>query len=164
MIRAVLFDFWRTLFQPAVEINEYYNIRVKKLFEILREVKRDLTLDEVGSAYREIRGLCDKIRCFGVEVPLFMEVKLLLYHLGIYSFSSSFIFKVMEAYMFPFIYHTRPRADAKEVLRRLRQLGLKVAIVSNVLSGRHITDALEKWRLIEYFDVTIYSDEIGFRK
>jgi len=70
----------------------------------------------------------------------------------------------MEAYMFPFIYHTRPRADAKEVLRRLRQLGLKVAIVSNVLSGRHITDALEKWGLIEYFDVTIYSDEIGFRK
>ncbi len=164
LIKAVFFDFWKTLFQPTVEINEYYRIRVEKLHEVLCEVDSSLSLKEVDEAYWRIRGLCDEVRSLGVEVPLQFEVKLLLHNLRLHFFNDDLIFKLIEAYMHPFVHFTKPMNDVRMVLERIRRLGLRVALISNVLSGRHITAVLEKWDLISFFDALIYSDEVGFRK
>lgn len=164
MIRVVFFDFWRTMFIPSVSLDEYFEIRVRKLYETLRNRISNLSLDDVRDSFWSIRRLCDSVRELKVEVPLPFEIKLMLNHLGYYFFDDDFIESLISSYMYPFVHCTRPRDELKHVLDGIRELNLRVGLISNVMSGRHIIEALKLWRLDDYFDAMIFSDNVGFRK
>jgi len=164
MVKAVFFDFWRTMFIPNISLNEYFEVRVRKLHETLSDFIPNVSLAVVRNSFWSIRRLCDSVRELKVEVPLSFEIKLMLYHLEYYSFDDNLIKSLISSYMYPFVHCTRPRDELKSVLDIIHELNLRVGLISNVMSGRHIIEALQLWGLDDYFDAMIFSDEIGFRK
>jgi len=59
----------------------------------------------------------------------------------------------------------RTEPKAKETLRTLRQMGLKLGIVSNTfVNGSSLEKHLEQLGLLDFFSVKVYSYEFDFRK
>lgn len=164
MVEAVFFDFWRTMFFPSISLDEYFEVRVKKLYETLSDHIPNLSLGTVRDSFWNVRRLCDSVRRHEVEVPLIFEIKLMLHHLGYYTFDKDLVELLISSYMYPFVYHTRPREELRNVLDRICELNLRIGLISNVMSGQHIIKALKLWKLDNFFDVMIFSDRVGFRK
>ena len=57
---------------------------------------------------------------------------------------------------------TGPYPESRQVLRMLREENRRLGIIANQKPG--VTDRLEKWRLLEYFDIIISSAEEGMKK
>lgn len=164
MIKAVFLDFWGTMFSPSVSLDEYYEIRVKKLHETLSKKISGLSLNDIRNSFWSVRKLCDSVRELHVEVPIKFEIKLMLHHLQFYQFDESFIKLLASSYMYPFVYCTKPKDDLKCFLDKISSLNLRLGLISNVMSGRHVIEALKRWNLDFYFEVMVFSDEVGFRK
>lgn len=62
-------------------------------------------------------------------------------------------------------FHERyPRPEAGEVLNLIKERGLKLGIISNVISRTQVGFCLEKYGLNEYFDTIVLSSVFGKRK
>jgi putative hydrolase of the HAD superfamily len=68
-----------------------------------------------------------------------------------------------------FLYEARlfirePRPDAKEVLEKIKGMGLKVGCISNTQSATQVPASLKEYGLIDYFDPLVLSSQYGRRK
>ena len=57
-----------------------------------------------------------------------------------------------------------PREGSLELLRRLRELGIPTAVVSNALAGAASRQLQRRYGFAEYLGAQVYSDEVGMRK
>ena len=61
-------------------------------------------------------------------------------------------------------YYREMRPEVPEVLEGIRNLGLKIGLISNVNSRGQVTFNLEKYKIKQYFDPIVLSSEYGRRK
>ncbi len=57
-----------------------------------------------------------------------------------------------------------PSRSVHAALRKLRSMGLRMAVVSNHHNGKSLREMLMSFRLKQYFEVVIASEEVGVRK
>ena len=61
-------------------------------------------------------------------------------------------------------YHREMRPEMPAVLEAVRKMGLKIGLISNVMSQRQVPDNLSAYNIRHYFDPIILSCEYGRRK
>ncbi len=59
--------------------------------------------------------------------------------------------------------HIKPYSGVREVLERLKEMGMKLAVVTDALNG-HALKRLQRAELLHYFDVVVSGDMTGKRK
>ena len=72
-----------------------------------------------------------------------------------------------QRFLEPIFATARPNPEAAPVLRRIRALGLKLAIVSNTPWGSPSAawrDELRRWGLLELVDEAVFCVDVGWRK
>ncbi|HET6596916.1 MAG TPA: HAD-IA family hydrolase [Anaerolineales bacterium] len=61
-------------------------------------------------------------------------------------------------------YHRAMRPEVPEVLQAIKQMGLKIGLISNVNSRGQVPTNLKEYGIIDYFDPMVLSSEYGWRK
>ncbi len=84
-----------------------------------------------------------------------------------YSYDRAALDKISEdlmLYIETSFYHREMRPEMPEVLESIKQMGLKIGLISNVNSRGQVPANLTKYNLREYFDPIVLSSEYGRRK
>ena len=164
MLEAVFIDFWNTLFVSSVHVDEYFRVRAVKLFEVYRRSGCDLSLDFVHDTLLHARRLCDAARKTGLEVPLNLELNVMDSMMNLFDLDADVFRALEEAYLYPLLNLTAPRKGSDVFISALKDMGLKLGLISNTFCGRDIVDGLRRWSLYDYFDVLVFSSDLGLRK
>jgi putative hydrolase of the HAD superfamily len=163
MIRAVLFDLGNTLVR-------YYDAR--EFPDVLRECLTEcgVALGWLADPERD-RDLLERARLLNQErtdfaVRLFGERLQELF--GAYlALDEDCLHRLTAAFLKPIFAAARPDPNAAEVLRSLRERGIKTAIVSNTPWGSP-ADAwrgeLKRHGLLEAVDAVVFCVDVGWRK
>jgi putative hydrolase of the HAD superfamily len=89
------------------------------------------------------------------------------YILEDFSVSPEKLARISEELMFLIetrYYHRAMRPEMPEVLRALKQMGLKIGLISNVNSRGQVPINLKEYGIIDYFHPIVLSSEYGWRK
>ena len=162
--KALLVDFWGTLFYPKISIEEYHHLRAEKLREVFLKYGITLDHDLIYATYRETRRELDILRKTSqVEIDVKGEIALLLHKLQIPP-SPELINDLVEAYLYPYVTTIDLAPGVKEFFTEVRQKGYLIVLASNTMSGYHTIQVLRRYQLYNFFDYLALSDKIGFRK
>lgn len=163
MIQAITFDLWNTLFSPK----SYSELRLKQFYQFLQERKIFISFDKFEKAFHTK---------FHFSEVTFEEIE----YRHIYT--EDRILRVLES-----IGVKIPQPDVEMLKKKfesemlqdppLLKMGVKktlealapeynVGLISNtgVTPGKTISSVLEEYNILQYFDLTVYSDEIGLFK
>ena len=163
MIQAVFFDLWNTLFSNK----SYSELRLKQFFHFLQERKILLPFDKFKETYDSK---------FHFSEVTFEEIEFR------HIYTEDRIFRVLEN-----IDVKIPQSDINLLIKKfesemlqdppLLKMGVKktlealapeynVGLISNtgVTPGKTISKVLEEYNILQYFDLTVYSDETGLFK
>ena len=167
MITSVMFDMGGTLEDIFVDERSELNA-IEELDRMLRagglDPKVDLTelkrrVDEGWKRYGAFRDSCD------VElkpIPIWCD-----YALADFGFPRDALEPLCEpiAYMWELThYHRSLRPRVREMLEGLRELGLKLGIISNTAAMYQVFDSLEEYGIRDLFQDVTLSSVTGMRK
>lgn len=161
MIRAITFDLWNTLF-----INRFYReLRVNRFIQILEDNNILHTKIEVENAFESAFNL--PRRNFEDNDHIYTKdriIKLLeILQIDLSKKDFDVLKNEFEEAMLK-----DPPPLKKGVKRTLEELSsdYKIGLISNtgITPGRIITKVFEEYEVLQYFQVKIFSDEIGYYK
>jgi len=84
-----------------------------------------------------------------------------------YSFNPAKLDEVAEdlmTYIETHYYQREMRPEVPDVLKAINQFGLKIGLISNVISRGQVPFNLAKYKIQKYFDPVVLSSECGIRK
>ncbi|KKK40349.1 hypothetical protein LCGC14_0596120 [marine sediment metagenome] len=163
MIQAITFDLWNTLFNNK----SYSELRIQKLFRYLQEKEITVPFDEFKNAFDTK---------FHFSEVTFEEINFrhIFTEERISSVLNEINIELLQADLeiikeeFESIMLQDPPTLKKGVKSTLRILtpDFKIGLISNtgVTPGSILSEVLERYDILQYFDETIYSDEIGYFK
>jgi putative hydrolase of the HAD superfamily len=166
MIEGVTFDWWNTVaLTTAVQDRRLRSLRVDRLLK--RAPSFPATRGDMLRAYdRQTAALQDAWRR-NVDLSPEQQVETFLRLVGVDGAEASAAEAVSEAFggalseippaLFPHI---------RETLETLKEAGLRVGMVSNTgrTWGRHLRPIQDRLGIGRFFDVRVFSDEVGVRK
>jgi putative hydrolase of the HAD superfamily len=170
-VRVVTVDLWGTLLldTPASD-NRYRARRLTAFDEILRGEGRRFSMSRLERAYDESGAYLRRFWMTNRDVPVTEHVKAILRALdrGLgESASGDLLEALVQAYARPALL-VPPAFDptARAGLERLRERGLTLALISNIMRtpGIIIRTLLADAGLLDSFAHTTFSDEVGIRK
>lgn len=163
IIQGITFDAGQTLLEPILPPEETYH-------RVFQKLGYSVVFEEVKKAFRQAW----KARDHGKELQIDRYSR---FPEGEKGFWRDFVFEVMDrlnlsnhresCFEFLYDYFRRPSAwrlfeDAKEVIPRLKQKKLKLAVISNWDS--YLETLLKSLRIDVYFDAIIISAKEGIAK
>ena len=171
MYKAITFDLWQTLIADTLSIDKKRTqYRVLQIRKILADEGIQVSLIELSLAHQAIWDRCQKKwktardLAFGDQVKLFLD----LARPGLAkALKPGVLAEVEKAYArAALLYPPRMIKGADQVLRELRQNKYKIGLICNTgrTPGFVLRKLLTRYRLLKYFDVTLFSDETIFRK
>ena len=128
-----------------------------------------LANEDLERAYEQSATKLQNVWNKNEEVPIMDQIQLLIQLAGGRQIvlDQSWLQLIEDAYVNPIL--TIPpklNQDAPAVLRAVRDRGYKIGLISN--TGRSPGDALRKlldgYSVLKFFDVTVFSNEVGRRK
>ncbi len=155
MIKAVSFDIWYTL----LDLSKFYSIVSEKLSEVSGKPLSEVS-DSIFKAYREAL----KLRLEGSFKRVIVDsAEFFASRLGV---SSEELFRAVVASI------NDPRIsemlydDVLEALEVLKSSGLKLGLLGNVMfwPGMITRYILHVNKILKFFNVTVFSDEVGLQK
>jgi FMN phosphatase YigB (HAD superfamily) len=169
-IKAVTFDLWETLlFERTGDSARRTTARCRGLTEAFRRLGVELTVAQSESALRQTVDSLLKVWDSNRDVSHLEQLKLVVK----FALNSSvnmrkeWINELSAAYVAP-LFEIPPllNPEAHKVLRWLRNREKKVGLICNtgLTPGTGLRRFLEKEGVAGYFDVMIFSDEVGIRK
>ena len=166
-ISAVTFDLWQTLILDTMENGiARSNLRLSGTSEILRLANLDYDLTEIQQAYEQCSDYCREIRNSHKDINFDQQVEVFIRfidHALLEKLSRQAIEQIREAYCDAFFsYPPFPHPNAVEVLFSIKNMGLKLGMISNtsMTPGYAFREFLNEHRLLEYFDILTFSDEV----
>jgi putative hydrolase of the HAD superfamily len=157
-MRAVSFDLWFTLiYEDEEDVRKYTLMRVRAIHEALSEFG-NVTLEDVLSVYESLKFAREFLSAESL-------IKLVSLALGI-KLSRGKLRELTNIY----VESTRnfvPKVNDEvyEVLPKIKELGLKTAVVSNTsFSERGVIAMLKNVGIADYFDVVVSSSSLGLNK
>ena len=154
-LKAVLFDFGETLFEPLSDIHERRN-----LLEVKRIVGVAIPDDEFVDGYRRAKN--ETVAEFSNR-SFFLHQDMIATALRTYleSFgkdaSDAAVASYCEAQRRAVVDSIRPREDCVLMLTRLKQFGLELAIVSNI-DNSWMDPIIERFNLLDWFSLILTSE------
>ena len=170
-ITAVTFDLWQTLLLDQREVGRIRTqTRLDDVGEILSRVGEAQDAAVVSQAYWDCARRCQEIReglrdiSFREQVELFVEG----ISPGLVSrLPEPVLQEIAAAYGDSFFIHPpRPHPDGVGVLREVKEMGLRIGLISNtgMTPGVSFRRFLEQHGMLEFFDVLTFSDEVRLAK
>ena len=164
-IKAVLFDFGNTLISIELDWEIVLPQNITSLVRYLNSQNILVDIDPFGKRFVELKN--QKHSLGQNELHEYKSVDVLRETLAEYSINhvtDTLLENAVDAYFTPerLLYTEIP--GAHQVLQELKNQGYKLAIVSNASSGYLIRKTMQQHDFTKYFDVTIVSADIGYRK
>jgi len=161
MIQAITFDLWNTIF-----INKFYSdLRLKYLIQFLESKEILYSLDKIKVAFRSAFSLAE--RYYNENNHIYTEDRI-ANMLNILNLDMTKTHKNLIKEEFERIMLNDPPSLKKGVKETLEELSLnyKIGLISNtgITPGRIINKVFQEYDVFKFFNVQIYSDEIGFYK
>ncbi|MEM0320610.1 MAG: HAD family hydrolase [Candidatus Nezhaarchaeales archaeon] len=157
---GVLLDLGGTLiYGPSIKDVFVKSLRSENLdLEMREDIKRELSVT-FESGYDELTVIKRKLL---IEVSLYSMLRMVLKR--VLETNTRLIEKLRDAFLKLYIETRSAYEDAYLFLEKLKSLGCKIMIVSNVPDHRMALGSLEKLKLINYVDGVLTSAQLGVRK
>ena len=156
-IKGILFDYGHTL----VWFPHYNKIHLVSARNIQKKLRTLGVFVEVSKIQTVIEEFAHQksYRCPRIEE----EFRNILSVLGVKNYTHDDLREIIHLHWQPYIQDARSRKDASELLERLKSRRFKLGIVANIWSGG-MDPALEKLGLRRFFETTVASVDVGFKK
>ncbi len=166
MIEAVLFDMGDTLRRFEVGNRVMIDAVVRRIHSLIdehRHMRPDIS-KYLRTMRRAMLAAKIKSKLTRREIQVGAVLRAVHHRLGIHQTEEQ-----LEAYLTEgseaVLEFIRDMPGATETLQQLREAGYKLGIVSNTMfPGNRLDKYLKQESLFEYFDVRIYSSEVGYMK
>jgi putative hydrolase of the HAD superfamily len=169
-IKAVTFDLWETLLFEKDEANlRRTAARCRNLVQALDKLGVGVSLKQMASAMDETASTLKKVWETNEDVTHLDQIRLILKHAlkSSVAINDEWMGELSSAYVSP-IFKVRPylNPDVPEVLRRFKDQNKLVGLICNtgLTPGTAIRRFLEEEGVARYFDLMVFSDEVGIRK
>jgi putative hydrolase of the HAD superfamily len=170
-ITAVTFDLWQTLLLDNRETGHARTqVRLKGASDALLKLGESYSLAQIQGAYQAGNEQCHRIRVDHRDVSFREQVRIFVEEIspGLSQRLPEELFQeIATAYADSFLVHpARPHPDAVELLRGVRDLGLRIGLISNtgMTPGVTFRRFLEQHGMLKFFDILTFSDEVRVSK
>lgn len=169
-LKAVPFDLWETLlFEKDGASSRRSAVRYRNVSEAFNRFGVHISTEKVESAMKQVIASLVKIYDENRDVSHVEQLELLVQFVsdGSLALKNEWIEELSSAYISPFFEGpTYLNPDATSVLEALTETGRQIGLICNtgLTPGFALREFLESEGVLEYFDLTVFSDEIGFRK
>ena len=170
-ITAVTFDLWQTLLLDNRELGRSRaQVRLEGAQNALQKFGETYELEHIRLAYRACFQQCRRIREENRDVSFREQVAIFVENIdaGLVERVPPEVFQeILSAYADSFfVYPPLPHEDALRVLSSIKDMGLKIGLISNtgMTPGVAFRQFLGQHGLLEYFDVLTFSDEVKLAK
>jgi len=168
----VTFDFWETLFMDTPELDRRRDeLRCQGLQENLAKLGVEVSIEDLALGLRESTPWLANIWKKGEQVSTLEQIRYIVNHATknrpILLTDPEALMRLEESYWSPSL--TAPailNADAPKVLQRLHDRSLKIGLICNTGRGpgHALRELMRREGVLDYFDATIFSDEVGYGK
>ncbi len=171
-IAGVTFDFWETLFMDTPELDRRRDeLRCKGLRENLAKMGVEISLEDLADGLRASTTWLADIWKKGGQVSTLGQIQYIINHAtknrAILVADHEVLMRLEESYWSPSLAAPATlNAEAPELLQRLRKRNLKIGLVCNTGRGpgHALRELMRREGILDYFDATVFSDEIGYGK
>lgn len=171
MIDTITFDLWNTLISNIPQdYSKYRQRRIENLTRVLRQNGREVESGRLAEAYRRGFEKCTETWEKNLDLSTEEQLRIMLGFLdedALKGIWENLMPQLAEAYVSPILEDPPILIDgAKEILVHVRSKDYKIGLICNTgtTPGRTIRVLLERLGMINSFDVTTFSDELGIRK
>jgi putative hydrolase of the HAD superfamily len=171
MIDTVTFDLWNTLISNIPQdAHKYRQRRVENLIGVLRQNGREVDSGLLTEAYRKGFEKCTQIWDENLDLSTEEQLRIMFGFLddqGLQPCLQKLMPSLVEAYVSPLLEEPPVLIEgAREILAHAKSRGYKVGLICNTgtTPGRTIRLLLQRLEMIDLFDVTTFSNELGIRK
>jgi putative hydrolase of the HAD superfamily len=169
-VKAVTFDVWETLlFERDGASSQRTVVRCKNIVQTLNRFDLPFSVEAVGQALGETISSLVRVWDKNKDVLHLEQIRLFFEHLteGKLVLKDEWIKELSMAYVSP-IFEVPPylNPDARELLRSLKSQNKLLGIICNtgITPGTEVRRFLAMQGVGDYFDLMIFSDEVGIRK
>lgn len=170
-ITAVTFDLWQTLLIDTREQGRARaQVRLEGTREVLRRCGLEYDIEHIREAYRACYRQCHAIRDRNEDVSFQEQVEMFVNNISpglVGKLPAEAVADICRAYADSFFVHPpTPHAYAREVLHRVKELDLRIGLISNtgMTPGATFRAYLEEQGMLGYFDTLTFSDEVRLAK
>ncbi|RLI35918.1 hypothetical protein DRO55_04590 [Candidatus Bathyarchaeota archaeon] len=162
-IRAVTFDLWNTLISEG----EYVDLRVRYLHNLLLQRGYIRTYEDVYEAYNSSHEYAHRVTMEenNRHVPAEERIDYILRRLNV-KLTPEMMATITKRFEEAILEKPPPLLDGvEETLNSLKGRYL-MGIISDtgITPGRVMRRLLKRLQILEFFDSTVFSDEVGFNK
>ncbi len=170
-LTAVTFDLWQTLILDTQELGRSrMKVRLDGAVEALRGEGEEFSEEHVFEAYRQCYRTCHDIRDQGRDVSFMEQINIFIRHIDqglLDRLPQEVVERIATVYadsLFP--YPPAPHPEAVSTLRRVKEKGYRVGLISNtgMTPGYTFRAYMEQIGILSYFDVLTFSDEVLLAK
>lgn len=171
MIDTITFDLWNTLVSNwPLDNQRYGRIRVERISRILELNRKKVNFDDLFKSYNQGFEKCKEIWRQNLDISTEEQLKImfdLLENDDLKNTPADLMADLVEVFVSPILDEPPPVIDdAKETLDQIKKEQYKIGLICNTgrTPGKTIRILLERLGMINYFDVTTFSNEFRFRK
>ena len=166
VLEAAIFDLGGTLVYHVRDTDELIRLSHQAMTSYLISKGLNVKPDDIVKVSNRIYN---SYSSFAKESFIELDARILysaiLYQLGVAEYSNEdLITGAINSFYSPILDDYRIFEDAKEVLREIKGIGLKLGLVTNNHSTDFHLRLLQKFNLDKFFDAIVVSSEIGIRK
>ena len=169
-VKAVTFDLWETLLleRDGWGVRRAF-ARCRNLADVFQTLGVEVSVEKVNSALKETISSLLKVWDTNRDVTHLDQIRLIVKHVsgGSAVAKDEWISSLSSAYVSGF-FEVPPylNPDAYKVLQWLKSRKMLIGLICNIglTPGFALRRFLEDQGVAEYFDVMIFSDEVGVRK
>jgi len=170
---AVTFDLWETLIVDAPERDMVRNrMRYEGLHKALGDLGVQLPLEELRRGYEESATRLQAIWRRNEDVSTIEQIKMIIElasrQPGVIPPQLGSARLLEKAYDEDSLFAFPPKlnSDALRTLKGVRGRGRKIGLICNTgrSSGQSLRRLLENYGVMRFFDVAVFSNEVGYRK
>jgi putative hydrolase of the HAD superfamily len=169
-IKAVTFDLWETLLFEKDGSSDRRNAkRCKNLAETLHKFGLKVSTNDMDLATEKMISTLLPLWEINKDVTTLEQLQLIVKSpsKGKIQLKNEWVEELTSAYVSA-VYEIRPyiNPDAKTVLKWLQNRGIKIGLICNtgITPGTALRQLLSEEDVAQYFDVMIFSNEVGIRK
>ena len=170
-ITAVTFDLWQTLLLDRPEMGRIRTqARLQGTREALATAGEEFTFEHIEAAYREGIRQCQEIREARLDVSFLQQVEIFVNCISpalVDRIPGETFRVIVSCYSDSFFEHpARPHPEGIQVLRSVKDMGLRLGMVSNtgMTPGVSFRRFLAEHGMLDFFEVLTFSDEVGISK
>jgi FMN phosphatase YigB (HAD superfamily) len=171
-VAGVTFDFWETLFMDTPELDRRRDeLRCRGLKENLAKLGVDVSIEDLADGLAKSTPWLVDIWKRGEQVSTLEQIRYIVNHAmknrAVLPTDPGVLLRLEESYWSPSL--TAPatlNAEAREVFLRLRERHLKIGLICNTGRGpgHALRELMRREGILDYFDATEFSDEVGHGK